>query len=271
MKWGSTAASGSGLHAFQPSMSLEAGSRGVHAHFFLNAPSGAGCLPTRKKLNSPAAQVSMHLLVPGAYRPSGRSSSRAPGSGLNAPSGAGCLPTSEQNRAGPGQPLVSMHLLVPGAYRHSLSCWRISADAVSMHLLVPGAYRLPSLQTASQHRLLDGNRHRRSMHPDSPVNTVSIRPHLCGISPLNGNAPPIAQTPSSAPTFDGATPKSPPLSELSQHLRVHSSLFAKPQQMCPLKTPTPHSRVRASRAGDSRGARATAVADAMAHRSKSQP
>lgn len=176
MKWGSTAASGSGLHAFQPSMSLEAGSRGVHAHF-----------------------------------------------------------------------------------------------SSSMHLLVPGAYRLPSLQTASQHRLLDGNRHRRSMHPDSPVNTASIRPHLCGISPLNGNAPPIAQTPSSAPTFDGATPKSPPLSELSQHLRVHSSLFAKPQQTCPLKTPTRHSRVRASRAGDSRGARATAVADAMAHRSKSQP
>ena len=176
MKWGSTAASGSGLHAFQPSMSLEAGSRGVHAHF-----------------------------------------------------------------------------------------------SSSMHLLVPGAYRLPSLQTASQQRLLDGNRHRRSMHPDSPVNTASIRPHLCGISPLNGNAPPIARTPSSAPTFDGATPKSPPLSELSQHLRVHSSLFAKPQQTCPLKTPTPHSRVRASRAGDSRGARATAVADAMAHRSKSQP
>ena len=33
MKRGSTAASGSGLHAFQPSMSLEAGSRKVHAHF----------------------------------------------------------------------------------------------------------------------------------------------------------------------------------------------------------------------------------------------
>ena len=190
--------------------------------------------------------------------------------------------------------VVSMHLLVPGAYRpcqdeacrkaglsqctfwcrvltDALSCRVAPAFFVSMHLLVPGAYRLPSLQTASQHRLLDGNRHRRSMHPDSPVNTDSIRPHLCGISPLNGNAPPIAQTPSSAPTFDGATPKSPPLSELSQHLRVHSSLFAKPQQTCPLKTPTPHSRVRASRAGDSRGARATAVADAVAHRSKSQP
>lgn len=164
MKWGSTAASGSGLHAFQSSMSLEASSCKVHAHF-----------------------------------------------------------------------------------------------SSLMHLLVPGAYRLPSLQTASQHRLLDGNRHRRSMHPDSPVNTASIRPHLCGISPLNGNAPPIAQTPSSAPTFDGATPKSTPLSELSQHLRVHSRLTAKPKQMRAFKTPTPHSRVRASRAGDSRGARATAT------------
>ena len=92
-----------------------------------------------------------------------------------------------------------------------------------MHLLVPGAYRLPSLQTASQRRLLDGNRHRRSMHPDSPVNTASIRPHLCGISPLNGNAPPIAQTPSSVPTFDGATPKSPPLSELSQCPRAQQT------------------------------------------------
>ena len=180
-------------------MSLEAGSRKVHAHFFLNAPSGAGCLPT-----------------------------------------CGGVPFCR--RAG-----------------------------VSMHLLVPGAYRLPSLQTASQHRLLDDNRHRRSMHPDSPVNTASIRPHFCGISPLNGNAPPIAQTPPSAPTLDGATPKSPPLSELSQHLRVHSRLTAKPKQMRALKTPTSHSRVRASGAGDSRGARATAVADAMAHRSKSQP
>lgn len=140
-----------------------------------------------------------------------------------------------------------------------------------MHLLVPGAYRLPSLQTASQHRLLDGNRHRRFTHPDSPVNTASIRPHSCVILPLNGHAPPIAPTPSLAPTFDGLKPKSPPLSELSQHLRVHSRLTAKPKQMRTLKTPTSHSRVRASRAGDSRGARATAVADAMAHRSKSQP
>lgn len=189
----------------------------------------------------------------------------------------------------------SMHRVVLGAYQPkgtrehvdgfssqcTFWCWvltnrpprrRPAKDfLVLMHLLVPGAYRLPSLQTASQYRLLDGNRHRRSMHPDSPVNTASIRPHLCGISPLNGNAPPIARTPSSAPTFDGATPKSPPLSELSQCPRVHSRLTAKPKQMRALKTPTSRSRVRVSGAGDSRGARATAVADAMAHRSKSQP
>ena len=166
---------------------------------------------------------------------------------------------------------VSIHRVVLGAYRRG-SCQPLPSSLASLNTPCgAGAYRRAPLQAASQYRLLDGNRHRRSMHPDSPVNTASIRPHLCGISPLNGNAPPIARTPSSAPTFDGATPKSPPLSELSQHLRVHSSLFAKPQQTCPLKTPTPHSRVRASRAGDSRGARATAVADAMAHRSKSQP
>ena len=94
MKWGSTAASGSGLHAFQPSMSLEVGSRKVHAHFFLNAPSGAGCLPTAlARCIATVGSVSMHLLVPGAYR-LGRS-----------------------YEVCPARKPVSMHLLVPGAYR----------------------------------------------------------------------------------------------------------------------------------------------------------
>ena len=190
----------------------------------------------------------MHLLVPGAYR----------------------LVT--RPRLTPRAVRVSMHLLVPGAYRPGPSgVSTLTKIAVSMHLLVPGAYRLPSLQTASQHRLLDGNRHRRFTHPDSPVSTASIRPHSCVILPLNGHAPPIAPTPSLAPTFDGLKPKSPPLSGLSQCPRVHSRLTAKPKQMRALKTPTSHSRVRASGAGDSQGARATAVADAMAHRSKSHP
>ena len=213
----------------------------------------------------------MHLLVPGAYRRSKRLIRPSRGRMSQCTFWCRVLTDSTSGMSTAGNDGVSMHLLVPGAYRRGERFAMVDFLRVSMHLLVPGAYRLPSLQTASQYRLLDGNHHRRSMHPDSPVNTASIRPHLCGVSPLNGNAPPIARTPSSAPTFDGATPKSPPLSELSQHLRVHSSLFAKPQQTCPLKTPTPHSRVRASRAGDSRGARATAVADAMAHRSKSQP
>ena len=134
-----------------------------------------------------------------------------------------------------------------------------------------GCLSTPPLQAAPQRRLLYGSRHRRFTHPDSPVNTASIRPHSCVILPLNGHAPPIAPTPSLAPTFDGLKPKSPPLSELSQCPRVHSRLTAKPKQMRTLKTPTSHSRVRVSGAGDSRGARATAVADAMAHRSKSQP
>ena len=84
----------------------------------LNAPSGAGCLPTAHvavrrfplrwsqctfwcrvltDLRSGSLQigrgwVSMHLLVPGAYRPS-PPTDRTHRPGLNAPSGAGCLPT----------------------------------------------------------------------------------------------------------------------------------------------------------------------------------
>ena len=61
----------------------------------LNAPSGAGCLPT------------MQVGLP-AYR----------SSCLNAPSGAGCLPTSSSKFATYNEAFVSMHLLVPGAYRH---------------------------------------------------------------------------------------------------------------------------------------------------------
>ena len=126
MKWGSTAASGSGLHAFQPSMSLEASSRKVHAHFFLNAPSGAGCLPTaydrsdvnirgrlnapsgagclptlgRRRMDLPLSGVSMHLLVPGAYRRGCGHSVVGQSMSLNAPSGAGCLPTSLYYKGG---------------------------------------------------------------------------------------------------------------------------------------------------------------------------
>ena len=120
MKWGSTAASGSGLHAFQPSMSLEAGSRGVHVHF----------------------SSSMHLLVPGAYRHGGAAPPDASPGGLNAPSGAGCLPTHSVATPEAGRSGVSMHLLVPGAYQLRRLRHRIPRPSVSMHLLVPGAYRL---------------------------------------------------------------------------------------------------------------------------------
>ena len=85
----------------------------------LNAPSGAGCLPTaRRGFDGFRSGVSMHLLVPGAYRrdscPAGtvvrlksqctfwcrvltdtlrRIFRAAMTFSLNAPSGAGCLPT----------------------------------------------------------------------------------------------------------------------------------------------------------------------------------
>ena len=133
----------------------------------LNAPSGAGCLPTAHQENSsPDGLVSMHLLVPGAYRPLVRWASAKAGVRLNAPSGAGCLPTSVRwtsAKAG----VVSMHLLVPGAYRQEGGSMSIASEmsqctfwcrvltdrngcllqprrgCVSMHLLVPGAYRRP--------------------------------------------------------------------------------------------------------------------------------
>ncbi len=64
----------------------------------LNAPSGAGCLPTKiQHLFVQVLAVSMHLLVPGAYRPSPCRCHHAPSS-LNAPSGAGCLPTREDDK-----------------------------------------------------------------------------------------------------------------------------------------------------------------------------
>ena len=83
----------------------------------LNAPSGAGCLPTiRTRPPVHRCKVSMHLLVPGAYRPPCCSWRCSSFWSLNAPSGAGCLPTGIEPPTIPA-PAVSMHLLVPGAYR----------------------------------------------------------------------------------------------------------------------------------------------------------
>ena len=68
--------------------------RGLTGRFRLNAPSGAGCLPTcRGVYRLCPRSVSMHLLVPGAYRLATVLLSANPSTGLNAPSGAGCLPT----------------------------------------------------------------------------------------------------------------------------------------------------------------------------------
>ena len=231
------------LGAYRPSAPLM-----VPIFSCLNTPCGAGCLSTGNMLvQGLGAFMSQYTVwcwvLIDRWRCKGRNTTRC----LNTPCGAGCLSTCRHVRA----PHTAFY--------------------VSIHRVVLGAYRQPPLQAAPQRRLLYGSRHRRFTHPDSPVSTASIRPHSCVILPLNGHAPPIAPTPSLAPTFDGLKPKSPPLSELSQCPRVHSRLTAKPKQMRALKTPTSRSRVRVSGAGDSRGARATAVADAMAHRSKSQP
>ena len=101
MKWGSTAASGSSFRALQPSTSFKAGSRTeATPTFFLNAPSGAGCLPTGH-----FARVAVRLMSQCTFWCWVLTNSRAslfPSSetstSLNAPSGAGCLPTL---RAGP--------------------------------------------------------------------------------------------------------------------------------------------------------------------------
>ena len=288
---------------------------GVQVSMHLLVPGAYQLRRLRHRIPRPS--VSIHHVVLGAYRP--RSGfSTATKRRLNTPCGAGCLST-DANDAILSAKKVSIHRVVLGAYRrqetsystvlaltsqYTVWCWvlidllhsraRVSSLVVSIHRVVlvlidlnkdilagrvnrlntpcgAGAYRRAPLQAAPQRRLLYGSRHRRFTYPDSPVSTASIRPHSCVILPLNGHAPPIAPTPSLAPTFDGLKPKSPPLSGLSQCPRVHSRLTAKPKQMRALKTPTSHSRVRASGAGDSRGARATAVADAMAHRSKSHP
>ena len=97
----------------------------------LNAPSGAGCLPTHVGLREHPrpALVSMHLLVPGAYR-------------------------HMRCRMEFAITPVSMHLLVPGAYRlqHERSVG-MGRTPVSMHLLVPGAYRpyKPVAKTVDAH------------------------------------------------------------------------------------------------------------------------
>ena len=169
MKWGSTAASGSGLLAFQPSMSLEVGSRKVHAHFFLNAPSGAGCLPTERSVFLPSSRKRSQctfwcrVLTDAASKP-GLAAVKP--RCLNAPSGAGCLPTSGTRCL--GGPLTSLNApsgagCLPTCNSRSWSkrpAKRLNAPSgagclptqhgtslgpkhrkVSMHLLVPGAYR----------------------------------------------------------------------------------------------------------------------------------
>ena len=107
----------------------------------LNAPSGAGCLPTRRRWCSIVRSLFCLNAPSGAgCLPTCRCVMKQAGrAGLNAPSGAGCLPTSRR-RQPPSSSKVSMHLLVPGAYRRLVGSFAPFRH-VSMHLLVPGAYR----------------------------------------------------------------------------------------------------------------------------------
>ena len=87
----------------------------------LNAPSGAGCLPTLNK----------DILAGRVNR-------------LNAPSGAGCLPTHHLpyltcTDSSMSQCTFWCRVLTDKRLRFR----RGSYDPVSMHLLVPGAYRQP--------------------------------------------------------------------------------------------------------------------------------
>ena len=114
----------------------------------LNAPSGAGCLPTEESdFYGPKLWVSMHLLVPGAYRHEAWST--APGGylRLNAPSGAGCLPTSFGTA--PTRARISLNApsgagCLPTGYH---AFYLRQCPRVSMHLLVPGAYRREASHT----------------------------------------------------------------------------------------------------------------------------
>ena len=120
------------------------------------------------------SKVSMHLLVPGAYRPDVGAAIASALQRLNAPSGAGCLPTIfiyRQNRnalyslnapsgAGclPTQDIGSLDARTDALSQCTFWC-RVLTDpthrtqpsrgSVSMHLLVPGAYRLELLDKRS--------------------------------------------------------------------------------------------------------------------------
>ena len=168
MKWGSTAASGSSFRALQPSTSFKAGSRTeATPTFFLNAPCGAGCLPTlragprRKPGFRSQCTPSGAGCLPTSPTPTPDPSPKR----LNTPCGAGCLSTrGPQMRERHAH--VSIHRVVLGAYRHAADglglscpdtsqytvwCWVLidarsckglrPSTSVSIHRVVLGAYR----------------------------------------------------------------------------------------------------------------------------------
>ncbi len=93
----------------------------------LNAPFGAQCFPTRRRMGARS-------------RPMAR---------LNAPFGAQCFPTLRRESLAGWDRGVSMHLLVLSAFRRVDGCLDDAALAVSMHLLVLSAFRRCTAQATT--------------------------------------------------------------------------------------------------------------------------
>ena len=111
------------------------------AEMSLNAPSGAGCLPTEgpwdPATDKKRSQCTFwcRVLTNPPTTPQAPSPSR-----LNAPSDAGCLST-HAGRALAGPEAVSIHRVVLGAYRPGFPDREIRGWVVSIHRVVLGAYR----------------------------------------------------------------------------------------------------------------------------------
>ena len=139
----------------------------------LNAPSGAQCFPTclrwrckgrnitpsqctfwcsvlsdtSRGLRKPSTpRVSMHLLVPSAFRPRSTCPTEAPAS-LNAPSGAQCFPTEVSHRSRSRRRRVSMHLLVLSAFRPK-NAWLTSSSLMCGLNAPSGAQCFPTCNRA---------------------------------------------------------------------------------------------------------------------------
>ena len=139
--------------------------------------------PAQTGFPSPSITVSMHLLVPSAFRPKVGASER--------------------------YQLVSMHLLVPSAFRLDELVLAGVLYKVSMHLLVPSAFRLRPQKTAPQRRLPKRNRRRPGKHHIESARTCLIKPHNREKPPQTTPAPPTPPTHWYATGFQRTQAKKP--------------------------------------------------------------